>query len=464
MLYLEELASLYGALHQYDAVAKEYIKLVRANAQQVTYVQGRLSSFTGRREAQQAALAVVQQEVARSPEEAPLRSLLGWLHMEGKEYESALEEYRHIDRITKAQGSEIFRFAQRASQEHAHAVSARAFREVVEQSARKELVPYARFGYARAIEELSVESDSMAQNPAAAMWETPTNSSSSGAPETQPTFQGALGLYEKIVRDYPNSEICMQALYQIGTIRFDRFFDLDGALAAFNAVRVLPHNAKLVYEATSNVAEVLTARNDLAGARREYEQLLKVAPGEHRDKILYRLAELDYFEARFDSAVSVLQRISTNMENDITNDALQLLYFVQENRVAGQEALAQFGHGDLMMRQRKYSEALLLFGSVGARFAGTAIADDSYMRIGELHLSLNRVDSAIAVFRTIIKDMPSSVLRDRAQMRIGEVYQVKLKNKAKAIEAYETLLATFPSSLLVEEARKRIRMLRGDSL
>jgi outer membrane protein assembly factor BamD (BamD/ComL family) len=86
------------------------------------------------------------------------------------------------------------------------------------------------------------------------------------------------------------------------------------------------------------------------------------------------------------------------------------------------------------------------------------------MRIGDLQLLLNRVDSALAVFGKIVNDMPTSTLRDRAQMRIGEVYENRLKDKKKAIEAYEAVLANYPASLFVEEARKRIRILRGDSI
>jgi tetratricopeptide (TPR) repeat protein len=80
MLFLEELASLYGALHQYESAASEYVKLVRSTPQQLTYVEARLSSFTGREEARRAALVVVQKEALRTYSD-PLASrvaLYGW--------------------------------------------------------------------------------------------------------------------------------------------------------------------------------------------------------------------------------------------------------------------------------------------------------------------------------------------------------------------------------------------------
>ena len=460
-LYMEELASLYGALHQFESATHEFVKILRTNPQQVTYIESRLSSFTGQEEGRLAALNVFTAEVARFPDEVPLHSVLGWLCMEGKHFDAALDQYRIIDRLTKANGFEIFQFAQRAAQEHANQAAAKAFREVVEGKAPQNILVYARFGYARAIEELSVGNDTLASVTGQAP---PTVGRGTAVSETQPTFQGALTLYESLINDQPNTEPAMQALYRIGTIRFNRFFDLNGALAAFDRIRTMPFSSNLVYEATLSMAEVQTARNDLGRAREEYLRVVKGSPDQYRDRILFRLAELDYFEGQFDSATVLLQRISSNAANDLTNDALQLLYFVQENKGAGQAALTEFAAADLLVRQRKYSEALAHFQSVALHYPGTSLVDDATMRSGEMNLLLNRVEDALVVFRKVAIDMPTSILRDQAQMRIGEVYENRLKNKQKAIEAYEEILANFPTSLFVEEARKRIRLLRGDSI
>ncbi len=460
-LFVEELASLFAALHQYESATSEYVKIVRASPQQLNYVEARLASFTGSGEGRRAALAVIENQVSKSPDEVPLHSLIAWLHMEGKEFDAALDQYRVIDRLTKSKGVELFQFGQRAAQEHAYRVAAKAFEEVVGGTPGSGILPYARLGYARAIEELSNANDT-------------TAAFSGGVPavvergqtvlETQPTHQKALGLYESLIAEYPNTEIAMQALFRIGTIRVRRFFDLNGAAAALEKVKGMPFNADLSTEAAFTLAEVQTARNDLRRAEDEYSRLLNVAPANYRDRALFRLAELNYYQARFDSAASLLQRISTNVNNDLTNDALQLLYFIQENRPAGDKALTDFAQADLLMRQRRYSEALALFQNVAARYPESSLVDDATMRIGELQVLLNHAEDALITFRKVANDMPTSILRDRAQMRIAELYERNLKDKQKAIEAYEQLLVSFPNSLFVEEARKRIRTLRGDSI
>jgi TolA-binding protein len=86
------------------------------------------------------------------------------------------------------------------------------------------------------------------------------------------------------------------------------------------------------------------------------------------------------------------------------------------------------------------------------------------MRVGEIQLLLARPLDAVETFRSMAKDMTSSILRDRALMRVGEIYEQRLKNPALALEAYEELLKLFPTSLHAEEARRRMRRLRGDAI
>jgi tetratricopeptide (TPR) repeat protein len=461
-LYIEELAALYGALHQYDSATREFVKIVRVNPQQGTYVQSRLASFTGRPEGRLAALGVVIAELNREPQSVPLHSVLAWLRVEGKEYGQALEQYRIIDRLTKANGLEIFQFGQRAAQERAYSVAAQAFREVIEGKPGSNLRSLARFGYARATEELSVLNDSLTAGIGGAA--EAEHAGDGTVSETKRSLRGALDLYERIIADYPHSDVAMQALFRIGTIYYLRLYDLDGAAAAFEKVRTMPFNVALQHEAILNLAEVQTAKGELNHAREEYSRLLAIASEQERDRALFRLAELDYFEGKIDSAVAKLERISRNIQSDQTNDALQLFYFIQENSGSGQIALREFARAELLARQRKHSEALSAFQSLTTRYPATSLVDDGVLKIAELQLVLGHVREALAVLQRIVTDMTASVLRDRAQMRMGEIYETKLKDKASAIEAYERLLEQFPASLFAEEARKRVRALRGDPM
>jgi tetratricopeptide (TPR) repeat protein len=463
--FMDEIATLSAALQQYEGATREYVRMIRLRPQQLSYAQARMSSFTGREEGRKAALRVLQEEVRQSPESVPLRSLLAWICMEGKDFESALNEYRFIDRLSGAEGMELYHFAQRAAQERSYLVAAKAFREVIEQQRQQRILPLAKLGYARAIEELSVHSDTLTFfQSSSESAPAPHDRQASPVSESRPSFQGALQLYESLAEEYPSSDVAMQAQYRIGFIRFHRFFDLDGAAAAFDRVRRTSQNPDLALDATLSLAEVYVAQNQLSGARSEYVPLLNSPQTHRRDLVLFRLAELDYFEGHPDSAQVRLKSITANTSTDLANDALQLLYFIQANAVGAPAALREFAKADLLVRQRKHAEALLRFQHILKTFPHALLIDDGMLRIAELHLLLGQTDQALQVLRALVEKNPPSTLRDRAQMKIGEVFEFVLRDVPNAIAAYEQILTQHPTSLYVEEARKRIRLLRGDAL
>jgi tetratricopeptide (TPR) repeat protein len=445
VLFADELGTLYA----------EYLRIVKTTPDQISFIQSRLSAFIVKPEALKAVSQTVRTEVNKFPDNIALHRLFAWLLLEERLYDTALDQYRIIDRLAKAQGNELFSFAQRLQQEHAFKTSAEAFQEIITQEKNPALLPYARFGYARSLEELSVPPDSL-----------PSAGVSQSVPETEsrPTYRGAVQLYETLVAQSPNPDLAMQTLYRIGIIKFEKLFDLDGALNAFNRIKALRQSSTISYDAVLKSGDVQLARNDLAEARKEYNNLGKMSVVIYQDQAAFKLAELEYFETHFDSSLSLLQRFSTNLSTDIANDALQLQYFIQENKTSTPQALTEFAKADLLMRQRKYAEALLRFQEIVRQSPAALLVDDATMKAGELQLRLNHPLEAIASFSFVADSIQTSILKDKAQMQIAETYQKILNNTAQAIEAYQKLLAQFPNSLYAEEARKRIRVLRGDSI
>jgi tetratricopeptide (TPR) repeat protein len=463
-VFAEELSWLYSSFQQYGLATRELIAMVRGNPAQLVAVQSRFAVFLSREGSAKEALAVVREEVQRSPRDVPLRMLLAWLYMEQKEYDAALAEYRIIDSQRNAAGQELFSFAQRALQEKAYRAAAAAFREVMDTNPAKERLPFARFGFARAIEELSAERDSAGAGAAELARSTERSQDVGRVSETQPSFQMALALYNALIRDYPGTDFAAEASLRIGLIRRTRFLDLDGALEAFELARQATPSPHLLYEATFQIGDVLTAKNDLARARREYEQLTTITMNGLNARAQFKLAELDYFEAQFDSSLAKLQPLATNVAADLANDALQLQYFIQENKATAPAALKAFAQADLLVRQHKLSEALQQFKEIVRLYPFALLVDDAVLRIGELSLKLKQVNEALEAFRKVAQDMPTSIYRDFAQFRIAEIYETVLVDRHKAIETYELVLSKYPNSLYAQEARKRVRLLRGDTL
>ena len=444
-MFADELGNLYAALQQYASATKEYLHLIKTTPDQLSLVQSRLSVFTMKPEGVRAALEAVKEELKNAPENISLHRLYAWLLSEERRYDTALEQYRLIDRLSNANGNEIFNFSQRLFQEHAYSTAAEAYKEIIDEHKNPQLLPIARFGYARALEEQTALTDSAA-----------LSSVSSSA------YESPIQWYESIAADHTNPELTLQSLYRIGVIKFEKLFDLHGALTAFGRINDVPSTSTISLDAVLKTGDIQVARNDLAAARKEYDRISTVSLAVYQDMAAFKLAELDYFEAKFDSALTILKKFNANLATDLANDALQLQYFIQENNTSAPQALAEFAKADLLMRQRKYSESLVQFQDIVNHYPTALLVDDAMLKIGELDLFLKRPDEAMKAFRFIVDSIPLSILKDRAQFRIAEICRTVFNKKVQAIEEYEKLLAQFPNSLYAEEARKKIRMLRGD--
>jgi outer membrane protein assembly factor BamD (BamD/ComL family) len=463
-LFAEDLASLYAALLQYDSATREYVALLSASQrqpatspQQLAYVQSRLASFTFRPEGLQAALGVVRTEVSADPGNALLRRLLAWLLMEQRNYGAALEEYRTIDRLSSGNGAEIFSFAQRAAQDRSYGVAAAGFRDVMEHPGARSLHAQSRFGYARALEQLIGSPDAPVADPRT----TPSDTASRPAAESPPTAQGVLALYQSLVADYPRTETAAQALYRIGVLRHERLSDLDGARSAFQEVRESPAARGLATDASFRIAEILLEQNNLRQAREEYGRLRRQQQPEVQQRAAFGLAELEYFEGRFDSASAAFSRLTANTGSDLANDAIGYLTFLQENSGAP-DALKDFAAADLLTRRKQTTQALERFRLIVSHHPSAPLLDEAWMRIGDLLVQLQKPETALAAYRLVADSLRFSTLKDRALMKAAEVLVSMKQDSAAAIATYEQLLTRFPSSLFAAEARRRIRLLRGD--
>jgi len=460
--FTDDLASLYTVLQEYTAASTEFVRLLKMSPQQLPFIENRIASFTMHDAGLRAATDVTRDEVEKEPDNIFVRKLYAWLAMEGKDYRTALDEYRVIDRVSKADGAELFEFGQRASEEGSHLIASQAFDDVINLSHKPVIISQARFGYAHSMEDLSEEADS-ATTPNRAQMQIQDSSAQTRVSETELGFRNVVQLYGAVIKDYPNSDLASQSFYRIGCIRMERFSDLNGALESFARANATAKSIELKAEASLKIAEVYVLQNNLPSARNEYRGLLQIPVPAYEQSARFRIAELDYFEGKFDTSLTALKPLASNLTSNLSNDALLLQYFIMENKGTNPAALTGYAKADLLMRQQKYAEALARFTEVVNTYPTALLVDDATMKIAELHLSLNQVDQGLSTFQHVVDGMPESILRDRAQMRIAETYQRTLKDKQKAITAYEKILVKFPNSLYVEQARKRIRQLRGDA-
>jgi len=457
-LFINELATLYAITMNYEQATREYLGMLYQNPAQLNHVESRISAYTGRPEGLAAAITVVQNELKLNPNVLPLWHLLAWLHLEGKQFDQAYAVYRTIDKLRNASGKELFVFADRAFREKAYLISYRAYQEVLETYPGFERRLYAQYGLARSIEELSRLLADLSRSPISL--EFPPG-------EQRPNFQSAVDLYAGIAAVQPRSHLAAQSLYQIGLIRFERLFDFDGALEAFEKGEQAAPGTPTSFEIGVKIGEVWIAKGDIGKAEEKWNRLAGrgALPPDLRQKLQFKLTELDYYRGRFDDAVKKLDIFVQDPMLDFANDALLLQSLIQENRMRNEEALELYARAEFLVKQRKYSEAIEFLKQILGEHATSFLRDEAHMKIAMLQTVMENFVEAIASYERLIADFGNdSMVLDRAQLSIAEIYQFHLKNPQKAIEAYHKLLEQDPNSIYAAQARKRIRQLRGDSI
>lgn len=457
-LFVVELAMLHVIMMNYKQATREYLGILYKNPEQLNYAESRIAMYTGKPEGLSAALAVVQEELKVKRDVVWLWHLLAWLHLEGKQFDQAYAVYRTIDKLSNAGGKELFSFADRAFRERAYLVSYRAFREILETYPVYERRLYAQYGLARSVEELSRLLADSIRNPVSLQF-------LQGEP--RPNFQVAIDLYAEIAAVQPRSHLAAQSLLQIGVLRFERLFDLDGALEALEKGEHAAPGTPTSFETGVMVGEVWIAKGDLEKAEGKWNRLVSTAalPPGLQQRLKFKLAELDYYRGNFDDASTKLEGFMQDPLLDFTNDALLLRTLIQENRTPSEDALKLYARSEFLVKQRKYSEAIELFRQILSGYSSSFLRDEALMKVAVLQTTMENYGDAIASYERVLADFADdSEGLDRAQMAIAEIYHFYLRDVRRAIEAYQTLLEQSPNSIYSAQARKRIRQLRGDSI
>lgn len=455
-IFANELGYLYSFMMDYENSIREYLKMIQQNELQFDFVQSRLSAIVTRNEGLHAAVKVVDGEV-NSRQTIPLLRIQLWLYMEENRYTDAFTVAKKIETLVNSNGVEIFQFAERVFREKEYIISAQAYQLALNGRLPVQHKPQAKFGFARCMEELSARGDSVASL---------RRKNNISMLETQPTFSGAIDLYAQLAKEFPFSNIAANSLYRIGMIRYKQLFDLDGALTMFDSVLTLSPAGPMIPTVLSTIGDINIAQGKLDDAQKRFTMMSTSPYSNHEQQSLarFRLAELQFFQHNFDSTLAALQPLTQNLKADETNDALILQYFITENQFQFRDALKQFARAELLMRQFKISQARNEFTAIVNIYPAAPLADDALIRTAECQIQLGQFHQALASYQQLLNDFTLSTEKDKTYFRIGELYQMFLNDKQKAIKAYEVILEQYPFSLFVDEARKRIRLLRGDAI
>lgn len=229
-------------------------------------------------------------------------------------------------------------------------------------------------------------------------------------PEPVKDFSKSRSLYQKIIDDFPHSDLVDDALYNKGFI-FEETGNIDSALAIYNLILREYQESRYVPEALMRIGEYYfnPPRNEIETAIAYYKRILEFRDSPKFDEALYRLGWSYYRMSNYPEAVSYFTLLADDIERAKQIDPQQ-------------------------------------------RFSNPALRDESLEYIGISFLDYGGTERAVEYLNRIGgRKYGAEILR-----KIGDVYMYEKELYDNAIEAYQTLLKMYPDHEEAPEVQDKI--------
>ena len=442
-IFLLELANLYHSKIDYKHATALYVEYLRYQPQKFKFIESQIGRLAEDIEDWKPIASFIKNKLRNDNNNLILRKLLASLYMQFAEYKLAYEEYKYIDEHETQNskkpddqwGRQLFLFAGNAMRDSAFTFAKQAFAMLIGRYPKSRYLPDAYMGLADATYYLK-------------------------------NYAEAIRLYQEISDKYSKRIQGRDALFKIGDIHLNVLHQPDEAKAIFTRILKRYPRGKEHHRAIFKIATCEMFQDNLQEASEWLGKIIrsKNVSEETRAGAIYKQAQIDYWQGRFDPALRHLEKISEvhtiryHEEGMFVNDALEMILFIEENR-KDSTALALFAEAQLRMSQIRRNAALALLNKLVDEYPTCGFIDRVWLNIGDLEYQLQNYKKAMEAYTHIVEKYPESLLKDVAQQAIGRVYEKGLGNIPAAIKAYETILSDYPDSMLLETVRRKIREL-----
>lgn len=187
----------------------------------------------------------------------------------------------------------------------------------------------------------------------------------------------------------------------------------------------------------------------------------------------FKVAQTSYFKGDFEWAKAQAKVLKGSTTQLIANDAVELFLKISDNEPVDSipSGLKQLANAELLAFQNKDAAALSELDKlintkdilINGLIPGEVIYDDVYFFKAKLLIKQKKYEEAIVDLAKIVAADNQGFLTDDVYFLIAETYK-KLNNFEKAKEYYQKIIFEQPASIFLVDARKKYRKLRGDVL
>ena len=444
--YALQLGDIYAKMGKKMPMIEEFVKLYNKDEDYAEHVKGMLQDEIRTEEEmdklEQYLLGVIQE----NPNHTAGNELLLWLYMQQKNFNKAFLQAKAIDKRFKKQGSQLFDIGRIAFENRDYPATEKILGYFVEQYPNSELyyIPARRY-LIRSKEEVVKVS----------------------YPVDKEKVKTIIKDYQDLVNSQGKSR-AVEAIKDMALLYAFYLDDKDKALSLLNeAIEEAKYNVKFTALCKIALGDIYVLMGDYGEASLLYyqaEKAQKDSPIAYEAKL--KNAKLSYYKGDFELAQTHLDILKNATSREISNDAIDLSVFIQDNigMDSTETAMKEYAKIDLLIFQNKTDEALTELDKMLKTYSGHSLSDNIYWAKAGIYIKMGKPEKAVEMYELILKDYKFDILSDDAHFNLAKTYEERLNNKEKAMNLYQEHLTQYPGSVYVAEARKRFRLLRGDKL
>ncbi|MCU0417553.1 MAG: hypothetical protein MUE33_10260 [Cytophagaceae bacterium] len=444
--YSFELASLYKRKGDINRTFEELINYALYDPAQLETVQRALQNELSNDEDYQKLETVLYERINKEPNEVLYNELLLWLSLQQKNFSKALTQAKALDKRQKGNGAKIMDVADIARENKDYTYALEGYQYIV---------TYYKDGYYynAARKQLIQVREEQIKNT---------------YPIDRVEVQRLLVDYKKLITERGINAVTVEALRNMALLYAFYENRTDTAKVILESVtRNAYADKRLVNRCKLDLGDIYLLDAQPWESTLLYSQVekeYKEDPMGHEAKL--RNAKLYYYKGEFELAQEQLDVLKLATTREISNDAIRMSIFIQENigMDSTEEAMQRYAAIELMLFRQQLDLALSSTELLLKEFPRHSLTDDIYWLRANILRRMSRTEAAIVDLEKIKSSYAQDILGDDAAFLLAEMYDYDVKNKERAMDLYQKFLIEYPGSIYTADARKRFRVLRGDKV
>ncbi len=443
-----ELANLLSVFMKYSDAATEYCEIVQRNPRQLISVKSKLSTVISRDIAFNETLESVKKYSENNESDAVLE-LLAYLYSVKGNSDIALKIIINLDEKHNEKGNRVFKYAEDSFLQKDYKIANISYNYLLKNYKNSPFNLNVLIGFYRSKFQLLNKKYLPNNN-----WKTIITHDTAGASEyLNLAKKFKIIAAEKKVQPYYKAEI----FYHTGIIYKEKLADYESAKKYFNFIVRNFSNSNYGILSLNKLGEISIIKDDLEAAANYFKIVL--TKSKRHDKInnaaSYKLAQIKFWNGKFDEALSLLSSVSGSYKDNSANDALELSLVINMLKTDSVSGIV-FAKGSLLIEQFKFKKAIKFFESDTSSASQIIIRELAKFKLAELYLAINDYLTAAKYLQRLSDSEISKLYSDKALFLLGKTYLKGLKDADKAKTIFEKLLAKYPNSVYFSQSRKII--------